>query len=44
MFNLAQVQTFLAIVDEGGIQSAAERLSCSQPTVSQQLRKLEEFL
>lgn len=44
MFNLAQVQTFLAIVYEGGIQSAAERLSCSQPTVSQQLRKLEEFL
>lgn len=43
MFNLAQVQTFLAIVDEGGIQSAAMRLSCSQPAVSQQLRKLEEF-
>jgi DNA-binding transcriptional LysR family regulator len=44
MLILSQVQTFLAIIDEGSIQSAAMRLSCSQPTVSQQLRKLEEFL
>ncbi|MFG1235666.1 LysR family transcriptional regulator [Xanthobacter autotrophicus DSM 597] len=43
MLNLSQVQTFLAVIDEGGIQSAAERLACSQPSVSQQLRKLEEF-
>ena len=43
MLVLSQVQTFLAIIDEGSIQSAATRLSCSQPTVSQQLRKLEEF-
>ncbi|MFD1695648.1 LysR family transcriptional regulator [Roseibium aestuarii] len=44
MLSLAQVQTFLAILDEGSIQQAAQRLSCSQPTVSQQLRKLEEYL
>lgn len=44
MLNLLQVQTFLAVIDEGGIQSAAERLACSQPAVSQQLRKLEEFV
>lgn len=44
MLSLSQVQTFLAIIDEGGIQSAAERLACSQPSVSQQLRKLEEFV
>ncbi|MDU0959141.1 MAG: LysR family transcriptional regulator [Bradyrhizobium sp.] len=44
MLNLSQVQTFLAVIDEGGIQSAAERLACSQPAVSQQLRKLEEFV
>lgn len=44
MLNLAQVQTFLTVVNEGGIQAAAERLSCSQPAVSQQLKKLEEFL
>lgn len=44
MLNLSQVQTFLAVIDEGGIQSAAERLACSQPSVSQQLRKLEEFV
>ena len=43
MLVLSQVQTFLAIIDEGSIQSAAIHLSCSQPTVSQQLRKLEEF-
>lgn len=44
MLNLAQVQTFLAVVDEGGIQAAAQQLNCSQPAVSQQLKKLEEFL
>ena len=44
MLNLMQVQTFLAVIDEGGIQSAAERLACSQPAVSQHLRKLEEFV
>ena len=43
MLNLAQVQTFIAVVDEGGIQAAAQQLNCSQPAVSQQLKKLEEF-
>jgi DNA-binding transcriptional LysR family regulator len=44
MLNLSQVQSFLAVVDEGSFQTAAERLACSQPTVSLQVRKLEEFL
>lgn len=44
MLSLSQVQTFLAVLDEGSIQQAAQRLSYSQPAVSQQLRKLEEYL
>jgi DNA-binding transcriptional LysR family regulator len=44
MLNLSQVQTFLAVIDEGGFQGAAQALGLAQPTVSQQLRKLEEAL
>jgi DNA-binding transcriptional LysR family regulator len=44
MLNLAQVQSFLAVIDAGSFQVAAERLDCSQPSVSLQVRKLEEFL
>ncbi|MFC6486726.1 LysR family transcriptional regulator [Nitratireductor sp. GCM10026969] len=44
MLNLTHVQAFLAIVDSGGFHEAARRLGASQPTVSQQLRKLEESL
>ncbi|MDX3969532.1 MAG: LysR family transcriptional regulator [Bradyrhizobium sp.] len=44
MLNLSQVQSFLAVVDEGSFQTAAERLDYSQPTISLQVRKLEEFL
>jgi DNA-binding transcriptional LysR family regulator len=44
MLNLNQLETFVAIIDAGGFYEAAERLGVSQPTVSQQLRKLEEEL
>jgi DNA-binding transcriptional LysR family regulator len=44
MLNLNQLETFVAIIDAGGFNEAAERLGISQPTVSQQLRKLEEDL
>jgi DNA-binding transcriptional LysR family regulator len=44
MLNLNQLETFIAIVDSQGFHEAAVRLGCSQPTVSQQLRKLEESL
>jgi DNA-binding transcriptional LysR family regulator len=44
MLNLSQLQTFVAIVETGSFRAASERLGCSQPTVSQQLRKLEEEL
>jgi DNA-binding transcriptional LysR family regulator len=44
MLNLSQVQAFLAVIEEGGFQGAAQALGLAQPTVSQQLRKLEESL
>ena len=44
MLNLSQVQAFLAVIDEGDFQGAAQALGLAQPTVSQQLRKLEETL
>lgn len=36
------LRTFVAIVDAGGFTQAASRLGLTQPTVSQQLKKLEE--
>ncbi len=36
--------TFLTIVNEGGISAAARRLSLSQPSVSNALKRLEEHL
>lgn len=44
MLNLSQLETFVAIVDTKSFRGAAKRLACSQPTISQQLRKLEEAL
>ena len=44
MLNLNQLETFVAIVDTRSFQGAAKLLACSQPSVSQQLRKLEESL
>lgn len=41
MLNLAHVETFLAVVDEGGFREAARRLDYAQPTVSQHIKKLE---
>jgi DNA-binding transcriptional LysR family regulator len=42
--DLAQLETFLAIVEEGGFSRAAVRLHRTQPAVSQAIRKLEEEL
>jgi DNA-binding transcriptional LysR family regulator len=44
MLNLEHVRTFVAIVDAGGFQKAGTVLRLAQPTVSHQLRKLEEHL
>lgn len=44
MLNLAWVRTFLALVESRSFQAAADRLQLAQPTVSQQIRKLEQQL
>ncbi len=44
MLNLSQIEAFIAVVDTRGFHDAATRLGCSQPKVSQQLRKLEQAL
>jgi DNA-binding transcriptional LysR family regulator len=44
MLNLSQLEIFVAIVEMKSFRGAAKRLACSQPTISQQLRKLEEAL
>ena len=42
MLNLREVQAFVAVVDAGGFHDAAGRLGLAQPTISQQVKKLEE--
>ena len=44
MLNLAWAKTFLALVETKSFQAAADQLQLAQPTVSQQIRKLEEQL
>jgi DNA-binding transcriptional LysR family regulator len=41
MLNLAWAKTFLALVETKSFQAAADQLQLAQPTVSQQIRKLE---
>jgi DNA-binding transcriptional LysR family regulator len=42
--DLQQLETFLAVVDERSFSRAAQRLSRTQPAVSQVIRKLEDEL
>lgn len=44
MLNLRHVDAFVAVVETGGFHEASRRLGIAQPTVSQQVRKLEEEL
>lgn len=42
--NISQVEIFLAVVSEGGISKAAEKLSVSQSSISKKLKALEDDL
>ncbi|MGF6775803.1 LysR family transcriptional regulator [Paraburkholderia sp. GAS334] len=41
-FDLAQLRTFVAVVEAGTVSGAAERVFLSQSSVSEQVKKLEE--
>ncbi|MGF6664290.1 DNA-binding transcriptional LysR family regulator [Paraburkholderia atlantica] len=41
-FDLAQLRTFVAVAESGGVSTGAERVFLSQSSVSEQLKKLEE--
>ena len=42
--NLKQLETFVAIVQSGGFNAAAERLNCTQSTISARIQELEQLL
>src|ERR1700730_299255 len=42
--NLRHLRTFVQITEAGGVARAAGRLNLSQPTVSRQIRALEDAL
>ena len=42
--DVRQLQYFLAVVDEGGVHAAADKLFVAQPSVSQSLRALQRTL
>lgn len=44
IMDVRQLRNFVAIVDSGSLSKAAERLLIAQPSLSQQLRTLEEEL
>ncbi|MCX7977836.1 MAG: LysR family transcriptional regulator [Bdellovibrionaceae bacterium] len=44
MLNLQHLSTFVAVISEGSMTAAADKLFLTQPAVSQQIRNLEEQL
>jgi DNA-binding transcriptional LysR family regulator len=44
MFDLRQIETFLEVIAAGSFHAAGRKLGLAQPTVSQHIRKLEEYM
>jgi LysR family transcriptional regulator, low CO2-responsive transcriptional regulator len=44
MFDLRQIETFLQVIATGSFHAAGRKLGLAQPTVSQHIRKLEEYM
>ncbi len=44
MYSVADLETFVAIVEQGGVTAAADRLDLAPATVSHRLAKLEQHL
>lgn len=44
MFDLRQIETFLEVIATGSFHAAGRKLGLAQPTVSQHIRKLEEYM
>lgn len=44
MFDLRQIETFLEVISTGSFHAAGRKLGLAQPTVSQHIRKLEEYM
>jgi len=44
MLNLNQLKTFVTVVEEGSISSAAEKINITQPAVSLHIQGLEDYM
>ena len=42
--DLKQIRTFVAVYEEGSINAAADRLNAAQPSLSLQIKNLEQSL
>lgn len=43
MLNITQLKTYVTVINEGNLSAAAEKLSLTQPAVSQHIQSLEDY-